>query len=125
MAILSVDGYIRLKFESFLQIEIVHLISGMDDDRPATRGAGAYASAITGYTEWVSNLSPQITIGWDWKLTGVQGTARLVHDGVPGSNLMFVDQHGHEHGSAQTQKLLLAWLDAFNWQTVTLRAISI
>jgi hypothetical protein len=125
MAILSGDGYIRMKFESFQQTEIVHLISGIDDDRPATSGVGAYVSAITGYTEWISNWSPAITIGWDWKLTGVQGTARLVHDGVPGSNLMFVDQHGHDYGSEQTQKLLLAWLDAFNWQTTTLRTISI
>lgn len=124
-AVLSVDGYIRMNFESFQQTEFVHLISGMDDDRPVTSGFGAYVSAITGYTEWVSNLSPQITIGWDWKLTGMQGTACLVHDGIPGSNLMFVDQHGYDHGSAQTHKLLLDWLDAFNWQTTTLSSISI
>jgi len=50
MEMLSGDGYIRMKFESFQQTEIVHLISGMDDDRPATSGIGANATAITGYT---------------------------------------------------------------------------
>lgn len=125
MTILPQDGYIRLTFESFQKAEIVHLFSGMDEDRPTADGIGANFSAITGYTEWASNSVPAITIGWDWKMTGMQGTARLTHTGAPGSNLMFLDQHRHDLGSERTRQLLVNWLDVFSWQSETLRAISI
>lgn len=125
MAVLCQDGYIRMTFEAFQQAELVHLFSGMDEDRPSANGIGANFSAITGYTEWISNPAPAITIGWDWKLAGVQGTASLIHVGIPGSNLMFLDEHGHDLGSERTRQLLVNWLDVFSWQSETLRAISI
>jgi hypothetical protein len=125
MAILSQDGYIRLTFESFQQFEMVHLFSGMDEDRPIASGVGANSSTITGYTEWLSHTVPAITIGWDWEVTGVQGKARLIQTSTPGRNLMFVDQHGQDLGPAQTTAMLVDWLNIFHWQAETLRAISI
>lgn len=122
--ILSRDGYIRLTFESLQQVGMAHLLSGMDEDRPIAMGTGASSYPITGYTEWVSHGTPAISIGWDWELIGVQGKAQLIQTGTPGSNLMFVDQHGHDLGSAQTKLLMAAWLNAFNWQTETLGAIT-
>jgi hypothetical protein len=124
IASLSWDGYVRLTFESFQQAKIVHLYSGMDEDKPASLGVGASFSAITGYTEWVSNSAPAITIGWDWQLTGGQGMARFIHSGMPGSNLMFVDRNGRDLGTEQTTQLLLNWLNAFSWQPETLKAIN-
>jgi hypothetical protein len=114
-----------MTFAAFQQTGMAHLFSGIDEDRPSAGGAGANFSAITGYTEWISNSAPAITVGWDWKLTGVQGTACFIHTGVPGSNLMFLDQHGHDLGSAQTRQLLVVWLGDFNWQPETLKALSI
>jgi len=125
MAVLSEDGYVRMTFEAFQQTELVHLFSGMDEDRPSANGIGANLSAITGYTEWISNSVPAITIGWDWKLAGGQGTASLIHAGIPGSNLMFLDQHNHDLGPERTRQLLVNWLDIFRWQSETLRALSI
>lgn len=122
---LSWDGYVRLMFEAFLICEMVHLCSGVDEDKPSSAGAGASYSIITGYTEWVSCSSPTITVGWDWQLTGMQGTSRLVQVGTLGSNLMFVDQHSNDLGSGRTQQLLTNWLKAFSWQSETLRALSI
>jgi hypothetical protein len=124
MAILSRDGYIRLTFESFQQLEMVHLFSGIDEDRPIASGVGANSSTITGYTEWVSHGTPAISIGWDWEVTGAQGMARLIQTGTPGSNLMFVDQHGQDLGPAQTTAMLVDWLNTFHWQTETLSTIS-
>jgi hypothetical protein len=118
------DGYIRLTSESFLQVEILHLFSGMDEDRPIVIGAGANSSTITGYTEWASHGTPAISIGWDWELIGVQGKAQLIQTGTPGSNLMFVNQHGLDMGSAKTTAMLVDWLNTFHWQTDTLSAIS-
>lgn len=121
---LSRDGYLRLAFESFQQVEMVHLFSGMDEDRPIATGIGASSHPITGYTEWVSHGTPAISIGWDWELIGVQGKAQFIQTGTPGSNLMFVDQYGHDLGSAQIKLLMAAWLNTFNWQTETLEAIT-
>ena len=125
MPVLSVDGYVRMMFTAFQQVEMVHLFSGMDEDRPSVAGAGAKFSSITGYTEWISNSVPAITIGWDWKLTGAQGTACFIHTGIPGSNLMFLDQHSHDLGSEQTRQLLVSWLEDFDWQTETSKALGI
>jgi hypothetical protein len=125
MAVLCQDGYVRMTFVAFKQTEMAHLFSGIDEDRPSTDGAGANFSSITGYTEWISNSVPAITIGWDWKLTGIQGTARFIHTGVPGSNLMFLDQHSHDLGSELTRQLLVSWLEDFNWQTETSKALGI
>jgi hypothetical protein len=125
MAVLSQDGYVRMTFAAFQQAGMVHLYSGIDEERPSAGGAGANFSAITGYTEWINNSAPAITVGWDWKMTGVQGRACFIHVGVPGSNLMFLDHHGHDLGSAQTRQLLVTWLEVFNWQPETLKALSI
>lgn len=113
-----------MTFAAFQQAELVHLYSGIDEDRPAANGIGANYSAITGYTEWVSNTAPAITIGWDWQLTGGQGTARLIHTGMPGSNLMLLDQHSQDLGPERTRQLLSAWLDIFSWQSETLSALN-
>lgn len=122
--ILSRDGYIRLTFESFQQVEMVHLFSGMDEDRPITMGTGASLHPITGYTEWVSHDTPAISIGWDWELIGTQGKALLIQTGTPGSNMMLVDQHGNDLGPARTKQSIAAWLSMFAWQAETLEAIT-
>lgn len=122
--ILSQDGYIRLTLESFQQVEMVHLFSGMDEDRPISMGTGATSHPITGYTEWVSHGTPAISIGWDWELIGTQGKAQLIQTGTPGSNMMLVDQHGYDLGSTRTKLLIAVWLNTFAWQAETLEAIT-
>ena len=120
----SSDGYLRMTFESFRRSQLVHLFSGLDEDRPARDCSGASYSAITGYTEWISESQPLISVGWDWKLTGFQGIANLIHSGIPGSNLMFVCQQGNDIGLHNTRQLLENWITTFSWQTETLNAIS-
>lgn len=122
--ILSQDGCIRLTFESFQQVEMVHLFSGMDEDQPIAMGTGASLHPITGYTEWVSHGTPAISIGWDWELIGTQGKAQLIQTGTPGSNMMLVDQHGNDLGPARTRVSLATWLSTFAWQAETLEAIT-
>ena len=119
----SCDGYVRLTFESFLEFKMVHLYSGMDEENKKFDNAAASLSSITGYTEWVCYSTPAITIGWNWKMTAIQGKANLVHSGEPGSNLMFVCQQGNDVGADETRQLLINWIKAFGWQTETLKAV--
>jgi len=114
-----------MTFESFQRIGISHLFSGIDDDRPPINGVGANYSAITGYTEWVSNSSPVITIGWDWAMTRGETNASLVHAGIPGTNLMFLDQQNQDLGPEITRQMLSTWLCIFRWQSETMKALSI
>lgn len=112
-----------MTFESFLQFEMTHAISGINEDIPPSSGLGASLYPITGYTEWISDSIPVITIGWDWEMTGYEGAAQLRHIGIPGTNLMFVCKEGNDLGTDKTLQLLKSWLGIFSWQTVTLNTI--
>ena len=76
---------------------MVHLMSGLDENSSSLISLAD--TAITGYTEWTSQGSPAISIGWDWKLVGFQRDVSLIQTGTPGTNLMFVDQSGQDIGA--------------------------
>ena len=58
-------GYIYLTVDEFCAGALVHLISGVDQEWQLAGCTGAVATAITGYTEWVSVEGPVVTIGWE------------------------------------------------------------
>jgi hypothetical protein len=116
---MSETGYIYLTVDELCAGALVHLISGVD----AQEGlpcAGAVVTEITGYTEWVSEDGPVLTIGWDWQMTA-DGLQRI---GPPSSNLMLQSRARRNLGHARTVELLKDYLDGFNWQPVTLGHIS-
>ncbi|QFY44874.1 DUF4902 domain-containing protein [Candidatus Methylospira mobilis] len=115
---LSHDGYVRLTFDAFQQIPLVQLISGLDEDIPAEPAQGASLAEITGYTEWVSNTAPPISIGWDWKLQALHNENSYYHrSSEPRSNLMLTDAKQLDLGSEKTAALLGKAIDGFDWQT--------
>lgn len=122
---ISLDGYMRLTFEEFQQISLVHLISGLDEDNPALLQEGATFSEVTGYTEWVNTTKPAISIGWDWMFQSSQV------DGVyykrtskPRSNLMLVDTQQRDLGPSKTTALIETVVDEIVWQIVVQDYIS-
>ena len=102
------DGYVRLTLEQFQAIPLVHLLSGLDPDEFPPLHEGASRTDISGYTEWVSETTPVITLGWDWRMEGASGQARYLRTGFPRSNIMLVDDRRRDLGSAKTAKLLEA-----------------
>lgn len=116
MIILSDDGYIRLTLETLLITPLVHLLSGLDDDKPIFFQEGASLAHISGYTEWVSTASPTITLGWDWGLDVSQGQPFYVRLGAPRSNIMLIDTMARDLGPTKTSVLLEAAIDALAWQ---------
>lgn len=115
----SMDGYIRLSFAELQTVHLIHLISGLDEDSPAELSGGAILLAITGYTEWVSNTLPAITIGWDWQMDVVHGHVRLRRVSEPRSNIMLQAASRLDVGAEKTVALLEAFIDALNWQVDT------
>ncbi|MBU2847965.1 DUF4902 domain-containing protein [Acidithiobacillus ferriphilus] len=121
---LSPDGYVRLTPEQFQAIPLVHLLSGLDPDEPLPLHEGASRTDISGYTEWVSEMAPVITLGWDWRMEGASaGQARYLRTGLPRSNIMLVDNLRQDLGPANTAKLLEAAIDKTAWQVAVQRQI--
>lgn len=119
---LSPDGYVRLTPEQFQVIPLVHLFSGLDPDEFSPLHEGASWTDISGYTEWVSETVPVMTLGWDWRMDGASGRTRYLRMGFPRSNIMLVDDL-RDLGSAKTAKLLEATIDKMDWQVVVNLAI--
>lgn len=111
MLALSNDGYIRMTLLQLQGIPLQHLLSGLDEDCSAT---------IAGYTEWLSEGQPAITLGWDWCMVG---HAKLQRVDEPRSNLMLVDEAGCDLGYDATLVLLGKFVDGMEWQKTTLSAL--
>jgi len=123
--IISSDGYMRLTFEEFQQISLVHLISGLDEDNHALLQEGATFSAVTGYTEWVSTARPVISIGWDWMFQSSQVEGVYYkRTSKPRSNLMLVDAQQRDLGPTKATGLIETIVDEIGWQIVVQDYIS-
>ncbi|HEU4842776.1 MAG TPA: DUF4902 domain-containing protein [Burkholderiaceae bacterium] len=112
--VLSPDGYVRLPFGQLASLRLVHLISGLDGDAVALPGPGQ--APVTGYTEWLGEGEPAVTVGWDWCMArdGEGWTLTLV--GEPRSNVMLQDSCQLDLGPVATAMLLAKLVDAAPWQ---------
>ena len=110
---MSDTGYLYLSFAELNELVLVHLISGVDQDIDIG-GDYAVATSITGYTEWISE-GRQVSIGWDWQMLATRGAATLRRASLPNSNVML-------QTTAQGPR---SFVDRFDWQTETLRYISV
>ena len=117
-------GYIYLTVDELCAGALVHLISGVDQECPLRIATGATATAITGYTEWISQGERILTLGWDWQMHTIGDAVRLQRVGPPSSNLMLQSPSGRDLGHARTVELLNAYVDAFDWQHATLGHIN-
>jgi hypothetical protein len=118
-------GYIYLTVDELRAGALVHLVSGVDQEcRHAVTG-GATSTAITGYTEWISQGERVLTLGWDWQMCTSGDTVHLQRIGPPSSNLMLQSATRHDLGHARTVELLNAYVDSFDWQQATLGHINV
>lgn len=114
------DGYLRVAGEQLLQVQLQHLLSGLDEDAPehAPRGLGATSATLSGFTEWVDDRLPTLSVGWDWRAGSLRGAMRYRRIGPPRSNLMLVDARGRDLGFDFTAFQVGLWLDQRRWQAV-------
>jgi hypothetical protein len=118
-------GYIRMSYDQLQTISLVHLVSGVDEDGPLGAPDSASSTAISGYTEWISQGGLVITIGWDWQMLPENRGFHLKRICSPSSNLMLQSPTGDDLGPQKTAILLETFIDAFNWQSETLQYINI
>lgn len=118
------DGYVRLTYPQLQVAPLVHLVSGLDEDRPDESGEGATPTAITGYTEWVSSVAPELTIGWDWQMLASVHCVHLRRESDPRSNVMLQDACAVDEGPLRTALLLGILVDDLDWKAQTLEYIN-
>lgn len=124
--VVSKDGYLRLTLTAFCALGLRHLLSGLDEDgeSPSRKSAGASLASILGFTEWVSDTTPAVSIGWDWRLNTLGGQPRYVRDSEVRSNVMLIEPGVGDLGDAATSATLSAAIDALAWEALTEQYIS-
>lgn len=122
----SDDGYVRIPLAALRTLRFTHFLSGLDDDCPEHCVEGGCIQSISGYTEWLTDTDPTITVGWDWCLDLTGTTPAYVRHGLPRTNLMARDDNlPRDLGDLRTGTLLAALIDRLDWQSVVRHNISI
>ncbi len=115
----SNDGYMRLTLSAFRALALRHLFSALDEDPHASahHATGASIASIFGFTEWVSDTTPAVSLGWDWRINTSGRRPRYVRDGEVRSNLMLIEPGLGDLGDVATSATLCAAVDALAWDT--------
>jgi hypothetical protein len=110
----SPDGFVRLTLDDVLSVPFKHLLSGLDEDAaPLPCGT---STTISGYTEWISDTQPKITVGWDWIVAPDGSGSYWRRIGLPRSNLLLVDTARNDYAWDRNLVVLATVVDAIPWQ---------
>ncbi len=109
---ISQDGYIRMSLPVFMELPLVHFLSGLDNEPICQSVEGGKEASISGYSEWLSDTSPRVTVGWDWRLDLTTGSPRYLREGMPRSNIMLIDPvNGQDLGEEATEASIAFRID--------------
>lgn len=122
--ILSADGYVRLTQQTLESTSLTHLVSGLADESGEKCLVDGQIACIAGYTEWISNTIPVLSLGWDWRLEVALGVVRNQRIGCPYSNIMLVDHHYHDLGQPQSDKGVTEAVDKWAWQEIVYKYVA-
>lgn len=113
----SQDGYVRMSLSTFMELPLLHFLSGLDDDPVCHTVEGGTEASISGYTEWLSTSVPTVTIGWDWRIDLATGTPRYLREGWLRTNVMIVDtDNGQDFGDEATAASVASRIDQIGWE---------
>ena len=114
----SDDGYLRIKKNTLQTIELVHLMSGLTSCEMYDLNESS-TTTINGYTEWISNTSPVISLSWDWYIQTMLPPPQYLISGKPFSNVMLISDEGEDLGHIVTNRQLLKLINDLSWQLET------
>jgi hypothetical protein len=114
----SADGYVRLTVTALRAIALTHVLSELDADihLPPSTASGACLASIAGYTEWASQTTPALSLGWDWRIATTGGRVRYQREGEVRSNVMLLDARRRDLGALATGMLLCVAVDSLGWE---------
>jgi len=114
----SPDGYVRVTAAALRGVPLAHLLSELDADLdlPPSTASGATLASIAGYTEWASQTTPALSVGWDWRIATSGGRARYERQGEVRSNIMLVNARCQDLGELATLAVLGVAVDDLEWE---------
>jgi hypothetical protein len=118
------DGFLRLTLEEVLSVQFTHLISGLDEFGNAAAPCGT-PTTISGYTEWIGQVEPALTVGWDWLLEPDSSRPRWRRVGLPRTNVLLVDRASRDLDWHRSLEVLATVVDALPWQEQARSAIEV
>ena len=110
------DGYIRVERAVLDRLQLVHLVSGLNDEGVPAGHRARIGIGTSGYTEWVTPSTPAISIGWEWVACATDGGPVPQRVGQPYGNVMIVDERGQDTGVDWSACLLCEVADRLVWQ---------
>ncbi|GAA3928407.1 DUF4902 domain-containing protein [Litoribacillus peritrichatus] len=114
---LSQDGYIRVTQSVLKTIALKHLDSGIYDDPVAIHHNQNITCEVTGYTEWISETIPLLSIGWDWKLDYKKQSLAYVMTGNPYSNVIVQDNNFSDLDQYDSLNFLSDLINKIEWSS--------
>ena len=111
----AADGYIRLPLSRLSAMRFEHLGSDVDAEFLAELKEQALPASNAGFSEWASNTTPAVSLGWGWYIHDTLNRMLLAPDPVR-SNVMLTDLRGYDLGPVATSHLFSAWLAGYDWQ---------
>jgi hypothetical protein len=111
----SPDGYIRLSLVNLTSLSFLHLFSETDYGLLEELRRQTVPARSAGFSEWKSDTSPAVSIGWGWFIHSRSDRMFLAPEEVR-SNVMLIDALGYDLGPLKTSNLFCAWLNDFEWQ---------
>ncbi|WP_159566274.1 DUF4902 domain-containing protein [Budvicia diplopodorum] len=124
---LKQDFRINISADFFRDLELVHLYSAAYEEPRSTHFSGGIETVINGYTEWVSESSPIVSIGWDWELRYENSICRYVKTGPAFTNIAFLlDEYEGltEDEEVYTQMLIDHKISLIGWESKILQNIT-
>jgi hypothetical protein len=114
----SPDGYVRVTAAALRDVALAHLLSELDADinLPPSTASGATLASIAGYTEWASQTTPALSVGWDWRIATSGGQVRYERQGEVRSNIMLVNARCQDLGELATLAVLGVAVDDLDWE---------
>lgn len=124
MVWIETDGLVRMTVQELLDVRFQHLCSGMNACRGDPIEACGTTSEWAGYTEWASEESPRITLGWDWRLHCACDSVVLTQDGAARTNVMLVDADRRDVGWLKNLKALSMLVRSVDWAEPVQKALA-
>lgn len=118
---ISSQGLVRLTYEALSALHLNHLLSGVDTD--CSDDACGRPTELTGFTEWITQTSPAITIGWDWRIAFKNGQGCYERLGQPRSNVMLINDEGQDQSWNQNLNQLGQFVDSVPWPNTVDEAV--
>jgi hypothetical protein len=118
------NGYIRLTKKYFQALKLQHLVSALYVTSKKSTIKVDTIDQIEGFTEWVSDTQPAVSLGWDWILDTNQNPPLYRRWGLPYSNIMLTDNLKADLDQVESERLIISAIDQLNWESVVFEFIS-